>query len=94
MPFCQNESCGKTGLRPQDVEFDEEVKKVVCKDCYRVAHNVIEVVTVPVQELAASPFRFGVHVTTEDGVKAEVQYQKILVQAHVPTDEIKRILGI
>lgn len=91
MPFCQNESCGKTGLRPQDVEFDEELKKVICKDCYRIAHNKIEVVTVPVQELTSSPFRFGVSVTTEDGIKAEVQYSKILVQAHVPMEEIKKI---
>lgn len=94
MPFCQIETCGRTGLRPTEVEFDEERKQVVCKSCYNDLHPKAKVVAFPVQEMYSRDVAFGLHITSEEGVKAEVQFQRVLVQAHVPADVIKGWLKI
>jgi hypothetical protein len=94
MPFCQNEKCGRTGLRPYEVEFDEERKKVVCKTCFNESHPEAKVMAFPVQEMYSRKVAFGLHITSEDGVKAEVQFQRVLVQAHIPADTVKDWLHI
>ena len=94
MPFCQNEKCGRTGLRPYEVEFDEGRKLVICKTCYNDLHPEAKVVAFPVQEMYSRDVAFGLHITSEDGVKAEVQFQRVLIQAHVPPDVIKGWLKI
>jgi ribosomal protein L40E len=94
MPFCQIEKCGRTGLRPTEIEFDEELKKVICKTCYNDLHPTAKVAAFPVQEMYSRDVAFGLHMTSEDGIKAEVQFSHVLVQAHIPADTVKDWLGI
>ena len=94
MPFCQIEKCGRSGLRPTEIEFDEALRKVVCKSCYQEMHPDAHVHAYALQEMYSKDVAFGLHITSEDGVKAEVQFQNVLIQAHVPADVIKGWVGV
>jgi len=90
MPFCQNDNCGKKDLKKTQVEIDEETNKVVCLDCYTKKYGVRR--TVPVS-LARDHVGWGLHLTSDRGLQAEVHVGDVQIQVSASNDELKEILG-
>ena len=91
MPFCQNEKCKKEGLHPSEVKFDEELKLVLCNPCYTERHPGAEVHVLPVRKELASSFKGGLHLTTEEGLYAEAEFQGVVMSAQVPPTTLKKL---
>jgi hypothetical protein len=91
MPFCQNESCNKTGLLRTEVEFDDELRKVLCRPCYTMRHPGVQTNMV-LHEATDNSFAFGLYVTARE-VDAEVRYAGVTVQARVPMTELKKLVA-
>ena len=103
MPFCQNDQCKRTGLKREEVEFDDELQLVLCRPCYQRRHPPIEVevrhgdehIAAPVKEMLSmatlGEAGFGLHFTTDKGLQLEGRYGSIVGAVKVPIDEIKKI---
>ena len=93
MPFCHE--CNKTGLLRTEVWFrDDPVKgttAVLCKECFDKGAPEPEKKVI-VQESTGTGFACGVYLTPT-AMNAEVRYGGISVQAHVPFEDIKHLVG-
>jgi hypothetical protein len=88
MPWCENKECGKTGLKRDEVEFDEENQKVLCKECYEKRQ-----ILVPAEEpgtAASWPVTYGIQFTNDGGVRAHVKMGLIGLEFKAPPEELKR----
>ena len=93
MAVCENATCGKTGLRKEDVEYDENLKLILCHGCYVQAHpgwmppsEIIDLTA----DVPALGYAFSIN--NIDGFRARVSYGGASVSFHAPTEDIRKLL--
>ena len=99
MAWCEN--CKKTGLRKDDVEFDETFHKILCHGCYAYAHPgwvpPLEYVdmTSPrsVQAEVMPVLNYSVSFDNKNGFRAQLSYGDLALQFQAPMDQLKKYLG-
>jgi len=96
MAWCQN--CNKDKLRKADVEFDEELRKILCHGCYVLAHpgwlppeEYVDV-TDPVAQVLPK-VDYAVSLDSKNGFQAQVAYGDLSFRFHAPMEQIKKYLG-
>lgn len=97
MPWCENQHCRKSGLKKDDVEFDDDLHMVLCTGCYALRHPgwVPPVEGKPVLPVPPGDalLRYEVHFTSERGLAARVGYGDLSFSFMAPMSEIQRYLG-
>lgn len=96
MAWCDNRNCGKTNLLKTDVEFDEELKMVLCHGCYCLRHPgwVPPTDTMPLPVAAGDPkLRYELRFTNEMGFAARIGFGDLVVSFHAPMQDIRRLWG-
>jgi hypothetical protein len=89
MPWCQNDKCGKTNLKKDEVVFDEQNHRILCVPCGQEA-------SVSNQALMGEVIDktwFGIGYTTDQGLKAEFVYGGAKLAVNVTNDQFMRFLG-
>ncbi len=89
MPWCENEGCGKRGLKKDEVVFDETHHRVLCVPCGQEA-------SISDQGLVGEVIDktwFGVGYSSDQGLKAELVYGGAKLALKVDNDQIRRLLG-
>ena len=90
MPYCENEGCGKKNLGRTEVEVDEATNKVICLDCHSRRYGIRK--PIPVR-LADGEIGWGIHLTSDKGLQAEVRVGEVQLQLTASNDDLKEILG-
>lgn len=104
MAWCENEHCRKDGLRKADVEFCDDLKKVLCHGCYALYHpgwvppveeyvDLTDTVPKVVRMIPEPRIGFTIRVDDQDGVRAQLSYGGATLSVHAPTSELKRLIG-
>lgn len=105
MAWCQNQNCGKDGLRKDDIEFCEETRLILCHGCYALRHpgwappveefvDLTDSVPKVVRRLPRDPrVGFAIQISDGDGVRAQVSYGGATLSFHAPMAELKRFVG-
>lgn len=104
MAWCENESCGKDGLRKADIEFCDTTRKVLCHGCYSLVHpgwvppaeyvDLSEVVPSTARLVPLPRIGFALQITDADGIKAQVSYGRANLAFHAPMEEIKALFKV
>ena len=87
MPWCENDSCGKRGLKKDEVVFDEKNQKLLCVPCAESAQDQSLV-----GELVDKTW-FGVGYTSDQGLKAEVVHGGARLTINVSNEQFSKLLG-
>lgn len=99
MAWCMNTRCGKQGLRKEDVEFDDDLRMVLCQGCYALRHPgwvpPVDVVVQPPVAVLQVPekFSYEAHLTTENGFSARIGYGEVSLGVHISKSQFQRWLG-
>lgn len=88
MPFCQNQDCGKTELKREEVEFDDEKKLVVCQECYAAEHGITILPTMKPKV----PVEYDISITSKGGVKAELKVGEVTFGLEASPAQIQKLL--
>ncbi len=103
--WCMNDNCRKTGLRKEDIEFDEELHAVLCHGCYSLRHpgwvppvrefvDMTDSVPKVVRILPSAPrIGFAIQISDHDGVRAQLSYGGATLNLHAPVSELARLVG-
>ena len=94
MPWCQNESCKKTGLHPDEIVFDDSRQMIICKGCSATSQEPGLVVSLPPKPGENPRIEFGIHITSKDGVSAEVRYNDVAVRFKASPEDLKKLVGM
>jgi hypothetical protein len=94
MPWCENSACGKTGLKPEEVEFDDDNKRILCKECFK--NRVTIIVRGREQPVSGDewPFSYELHVTSSAGIQAKVGVGDLSIMFGAPISEIKKMFDV
>lgn len=92
MPWCENDSCGKTGLRRDEIEFDEEEQLILCRPCYEERVGC-QAVVLPAPAYVSLGVTYGFHFTSEEGLKVDVQYRGVTAGLRATKEELSRLFG-
>lgn len=100
MAWCMSQHCQKQGLSKNDVEFDEDLRMVLCHGCYCLRHpgwvppvtptdapTYVPSVVVPTN---GPSVEYEVHFTSERGFEAVVGYQDMSVTFHAPMGTLRK----
>jgi len=94
MPWCENEECKKTGLKKEEVEFDDENKQVLCKECYEKRKGMVVLEPKLVPQDPGWPFSYGFEFTNQGGVEVHVKVGELALSLHASPQELKRLFGV
>lgn len=89
MPWCENGSCGKRGLKSSEVVFDDNKKRLLCVPCGQVASEI----DAQLKDEILTKTWFGVGYTSDQGLKAELVYGGARLAVNVNNDDIMRLFG-
>lgn len=93
MAWCENPECSKTGLRKEDVEFDEIRRQVLCRDCFCAVNP--DVIFDPPRALIRPPgLQYELHLTSYSGLTAKVGQGDVSIGLNIPMDSLKKFFDV
>lgn len=97
MAWCENPRCGKKNLSKDDVEFDEDTRKVLCHGCMVLWHPGWMPPTGPtvIPRVAESDegFRYDISLNNRTGFTAQFGFGEYTLAFHASPTELRRLVG-
>jgi hypothetical protein len=93
-----NPNCRKTDLSKDDVEFDDDLKAVLCTGCYCMRHpgwippSQVEVLG-KLKPPESDSIQYDVRLNNNDGLTARVGIGPYQMSFHVSPDQIAKLTG-